>query len=60
MDPVTTSLVSRQDLAFNGLKQAAQSEQQAVALVEEAVAESKAQPTGTVTPTRGSQLNILV
>lgn len=60
MDPVTTSLTTRQDLAFNGLKQAVQQDRQAVALVEEAVAESKAQPTGSVTPSRGSQLNILV
>lgn len=60
MDPVTTSLVTRQDLAFSGLKQATQQDQQAVALVEGAVAESKAQTSGTVTPTRGSQLNILV
>jgi hypothetical protein len=60
MDPVTTSLVSRQDLAFNGLKQAAQQDQQAVQLVEEAAAESKAEPAGTVTATRGSRVNIVV
>ena len=60
MDAITTSLASRQDLAFNGLKQATQQDQQAVALVEEAVAESKAQATGSVTPTRGSNVNIVV
>jgi len=56
MDPVTTSLVSRQDLAFNGLKQAAQQDQQAVQLVEQAAAESKAEPAGDEKPLRPTTL----
>jgi len=60
MDAISTSLATRQELAFNSLKQAAQQEQSAVALVEEAVAESKAASTGRVTAARGSHINIVV
>lgn len=60
MDAITTSLAARQEFAFNGLKQAAQQEASAVALVEEAVAEGKGEPAGRVTPTRGSHINIVV
>lgn len=61
MDAVSSSLAARQEFAFNGLKQAAQQDQTAVALSAEAVSSSKsAQPSGSVTPTRGSHINIVV
>ncbi|MEZ5667787.1 MAG: hypothetical protein R3F55_10215 [Alphaproteobacteria bacterium] len=60
MDAVSSALASRQEIAQNALKQAATQDRTAVALVDQAVAESKATPTGTVTPTRGSNLNIVV
>lgn len=61
MDAVSSSLAARQEFAFNGLKQAAQQDQTAVALSAEAVSSSKSgQPSGSVTPTRGSHINIVV
>jgi len=60
MDAISTSLATRQEFAFNSLKQAAQQDQSAVALVEEAVAESKGGSTGRVTAARGSHINIVV
>ena len=61
MDAVSSSLAARQEFAFNGLKQAAQQDQSAVALSQQAVADSKAaQSGGSVTPTRGSHINIVV
>jgi hypothetical protein len=60
MDAVSTTLATRQELAFNGLKQAVKQEESAVALVEQAVAEAKSEPTGRITPTRGSHINIVV
>lgn len=60
MDAVSTAIANRQEFAFNGLKQAAKQDETAVALVEQATAEAKAEPTGRVTPTRGSHVNIVV
>jgi|HigsolmetaAR201D_1030396.scaffolds.fasta_scaffold49630_2 hypothetical protein len=60
MDAVSTALTARQELASNGLKQAAKQEEAAVALVEQAVTEAREAPTGRVTATRGSHVNILV
>lgn len=60
MDAVSTSLATRQELAFNGLKQAAKQDQTATALVDQAVTDSKSQSGGNVTPTRGSHINITV
>jgi hypothetical protein len=60
MDAISTAVTTRQEFAFNGLKQAAKQEESAVALVDQAVAEAKSEPAGRVTPTRGSHINIVV